>query len=71
MDLRRLLLVMLVVVVVLSCSFFLLNFDDSVHYTRVGLTDTSSIEMPVSDESTNSVIHNGINVINDTKNREN
>ena len=68
MYLRRLLLVMLVVVVVLSCSFFLLNFDDSVHYTRVGLTDTSSIEMPVSDESTNSVIHNGINVINDTKN---
>ena len=44
-----LLLVLLVVVVVLSCSYFLLNYDDSVHYTRVGLTNTSSIEMPVTD----------------------
>ena len=68
MDFRRLLLVILVIVVVLSCSFFLLNFDGSVHYTRVGLTNTSSIEMPVSDESTNTVIHSGIHVINDTKN---
>lgn len=68
MDFRRLLLVVVVVVVVLSCSFFLLNFDDSVHYTRVGLTNTSSIEMPVSDESTHTVINNGIHLINDTKN---
>lgn len=68
MDFRRLLLVVLVVVVVLSCSFFLLNFDDSVHYTRVGLTNTSSIEMPVSDESTHTVINSGIHLINDTQN---
>ena len=68
MDFRRLLLVVLVVVVVLSCSFFLLNYDDSVHYTRVGLTNSSSIEVPVSDESTNSVINGGINILNDTKN---
>ena len=67
MDFRRLLLVALVIVVVLSCSFFLLNFDDSIHYTRVGLTSTSSIEMPVSDETTNTVINGGIHVINDTK----
>lgn len=68
MDFRRLLLVVLVVVVVLSCSYFLLNYDDSVHYTRVGLTNTSSIEMPVTDGSTNSVIDGGINILNDTKN---
>lgn len=67
-DLRRILLVLLVVAVVLSCSFFLLNFDDSVHYNRVGLTSTSSIEMPVTDESTNTVVNGGIHLINDTKN---
>ena len=68
MDFRRLLLVVLLVVVVISCSYFLLNYDDSVHYTRVGLTNTSSIEMPVTDGSTNSVIDGGINILNDTKN---
>ena len=67
MDLRRLLLVLLVVVVVLSCSFFLLNFDDSIHYSRVGLTNTSSLEIPVSDESFNTEINGGIHLINDTK----
>ncbi len=67
MDLRRILLVLLVIAVVLSCSFFLLNFDDSVHYNRVGLTNTSSIEVPVSDESTNTVVNGGIHLINDTK----
>ena len=66
MDLRRLLLVVLVIVVVLSCSFFFLNYDESIHYSRVGLTNTSSIEMPISDSSTNTVV-NGIHVINDTK----
>lgn len=67
MDLRRLLLVLLVIVVVLASSFFLLGYDETVKYTRVGLTNTSSIEMPISDQSTNSVINNGIYVINDTK----
>ncbi len=67
MDLRHVLLVLIVVAVVLSCSFFLLNFDDSVHYNRVGLTSTSSIELPVSDESTNTVVNGGIHLINDTK----
>lgn len=68
MDLRRILLVLLVVAVVLCCSLFLLNFDDSVHYNRVGLTSTCSIEMPVTEESTNTVINGGIHLINDTKN---
>lgn len=68
MDFRRLLLVALVVVVVLASSFFLLNYDDSVHYTRVGLTNTSSIEMPVSDGHVNTDIKGGIHLINDTKN---
>ena len=67
MDLRRLLLVFLVVVVVLASSFFFLNYDETVHYTRVGLTNTSSIEMPISDQSTNAVINNGIYLINDTQ----
>ncbi|MBQ6138531.1 MAG: hypothetical protein IJI80_02505 [Methanobrevibacter sp.] len=67
MDLRRLLLVFLVIAVVLASSFFLLGYDETVKYTRVGLTNTSSIEMPISDQSTNSVINNGIYVINDTK----
>lgn len=68
MDFRRLLLVALVLVIVLASSFFLLNFDDSIHYTRVELTDTASIEMPVNDQSTKSVVHGGINLVNDTKN---
>lgn len=59
---------MLVIVVVLASSFFLLNFDDSIHYNRIGLTSTSSIEVPVSDESTTAVVHGGIHLINDTKN---
>lgn len=67
MDLRRLLLVALVIVVVLSCSFFLLNFDETVHYSRVELSSTSSIEMPVSDQVSNTTINGGIHVINDTK----
>ena len=67
MDLRRLLLVLLVVAVVLASSFFLLNFDKTIHYNRVGLTNTSSIEMPVSDQSTSAVIKNGIYLINDTQ----
>ncbi|AMK15047.1 hypothetical protein [Methanobrevibacter olleyae] len=67
MDFRRLSVIMIVVVVVLAASFFLLNFDDSVAYNRVGLTNTSSIEMPISDESTNNVISGGINIINDTQ----
>ena len=67
MDLRRLLLVLLVIVVVLASSFFLLGYDETVHYSRVNLTNTSSIEMPISDQSTNSVINNGINVINDSQ----
>ena len=67
MDLRRLLLAFLVVVVVLASSFFFLNYDETVHYTRVGLTNTSSIEMPISDQSTNAVINNGIYLINDTQ----
>lgn len=67
MDFRRLLLIVLVVVVVLSCSFFLLNFDDSVHYTRIGLTNSSSIEVPVTEGSTHSVINSGISILNDTK----
>ena len=66
MDLRRLLLVVLVIVVVLASSFFLLGYDETVKYTRVGLTNTSSLEIPISDDSTNNVV-NGINVINDTK----
>jgi hypothetical protein len=66
-DLRRILLVLLVIAVVLSCSFFLLNYDDSVHYNRIGLTNTSSIEVPVSDGSTNTVVNGGIHLINDTK----
>lgn len=67
MDLRRLLLVLLVVVVVLATSFFLLGYDETVHYNRVALTSTSSIEMPISDQSTNAVIKNGIFLINDTQ----
>ena len=67
MDLRRLLLVFLVLVVVLASSFFLLHYDETVHYTRVGLTNTSSIEMPITDQSTSAVINNGIYVINDTQ----
>ena len=67
MDLRRLMLVFLVIVVVLASSFFFLNYDETVHYTRVSLTNTSSIEMPVTDQSTNAVINGGINLINDTQ----
>lgn len=67
MDLRRLLVVLLVIAVVLVSSFFLLNYDETVKYNRVGLTNTSSIEMPISDQSTTAVVHNGINLINDTK----
>ena len=67
MDLRRLMLVFLVIIVVLASSFFFLNYDETVHYTRVSLTNTSSIEMPVTDQSTNTVINGGINLINDTQ----
>ena len=67
MDLRRLLVVLLVIAVVLVSSFFLLNYDETVKYNRVSLTNTSSIEMPISDQSTTAVVHNGINLINDTK----
>ena len=67
MDLRRLMLVFLVIVVVLASSFFFLNYDETVHYTRVSLTNTSSIEMPITDQSTNAVINNGIYLINDTQ----
>ena len=66
MDLRRLLVVLLVIAVVLVSSFFLLNYDETVKYNRVSLTNTSSIEMPISDQSTTAVVHNGINLINDT-----
>lgn len=67
MDLRRLLLVMMVIVVVLTSSFFLLGFDKTVKYDRIGLTNSSSIEMPITDKSTNSVISGGIHLINDTE----
>ncbi|MBQ2962507.1 hypothetical protein [Methanobrevibacter sp.] len=67
MDLRRVLLVLLVIVVVLATSFFLLGYDETIKYERVDLTSTSSIEMPISDQSTNTVINNGINLINDTQ----
>lgn len=68
MDLRHFLIVIVVAVVVIGCSFFLLNYDDSVHYQTVGLTNTSSIDLPISDQSTNTVVSEGIHVINDTKN---
>ena len=58
---------MLVIVVVLASSFFFLNYDETIHYTRVSLTNTSSIEMPITDQSTNAVINNGIYLINDTQ----
>ena len=58
MDLRRLLVVLLVIAVVLVSSFFLLNYDETVKYNRVGLTNTSSIEMPISDQSTTAVVKN-------------
>ena len=67
MDLRRILLVLLVIAVVLTSSFFFLGYDETVKYKRVGLTNTSSIEIPISDASTSSVINGGINLINDTK----
>ena len=58
MDLRRLLVVLLVIAVVLVSSFFLLNYDETVKYNRVSLTNTSSIEMPISDQSTTAVVYN-------------
>ena len=67
MDLRRILLVLLVIAVVLTSSFFLLNYDETIKYNRVGLTNSSSIDMPISDQSTNAVIKNGIYLINDTQ----
>ncbi|MBE6512326.1 MAG: hypothetical protein E7Z75_04150 [Methanobrevibacter olleyae] len=67
MDLRRLLMVLLVIAVVLTSSFFLLNYDETIKYNRVGLTDSSSIDMPISDQSTTAVIKNGIYLINDTQ----
>ena len=67
MDLRRLLLVLLVIAVVLTSSFFLLNYDETIKYNRVSLTDSSSIDMPISDQSTTAVIKNGIYLINDTQ----
>jgi hypothetical protein len=66
-DLRRLLLVLLVIAVVLTSSFFLLNYDETIKYNRVSLTDSSSIDMPISDQSTTAVIKNGIYLINDTQ----
>ena len=66
-DLRRLLLVFLVIAVVLTSSFFLLNYEETIKYNRVSLTNSSSIDMPISDQSTNAVIKNGIYLINDTQ----
>ena len=67
MDLRRLLVVLLVIAVVLVSSFFLLNYDETIKYNRVSLTNTSSIEMPITDQSTTAVVNNGIFLINDTQ----
>lgn len=67
MDFRRLLLVILVIVVVLTSSFFFLGYDETVKYKRVGLTNSSSIEIPISDATTNTVVNGGINLLNDTK----
>ena len=66
MDLRRILLVLLVIVVVLVSSFFFLGYDETIKYNRIGLTNTSTIEIPITDGSISSDI-NGIHVINDTK----
>ena len=56
----------MVIAVVLASSFFFLNYDETVKYTRIGLTNSSSLEVPISEHSTNTVV-NGINIFNDTQ----
>lgn len=66
MDLRHFLVVLVVIAVVLVSSFFLLNYDETVKYKSVSLTDSCTIDLPISDDSIKSV-QNGINIINDTR----
>lgn len=67
MDLKHMLLAILVVVVVIGASFFLINYDDSVKYESLEVSNSCSIDIPISDESNSSVISEGINFINDTQ----
>ena len=70
MDTKKIIIIALTIILValIALGTYLYISNQGPEYQNVHITDTFSLDIPVSDNITNKTISNRINVINDTKN---
>ena len=70
MDTKKISIIALTIILValIALGTYLYISNQGPEYQNVHITDTFSLDIPVSDNITNKTISNRINVINDTKN---
>ena len=66
MELKRILLVVIVAIVVVGSAAFLINYDETVKYTTINLSNTCTMDIPSNDNFENTTISEAVRQFNDT-----